>query len=510
MVFSQNSWTGLGIRRDRPRMKKVLLVYPGYIVREQPLNILYISSAVKAAGHAVTLFEISSLRRRPLWGDPFRVIKQKFTEMLETFRPDVVGFSVMSVSYRIAVILAEIAKSRFPQALVVFGGIHPTIAPEETIREECIDIICRGEGEESMTEFLGRFDRGEDFTQTRGLWVKRQGKIFRNPVRPLMENIDAIPFPHRDALFFARLGAELYGINILTSRGCPFPCSYCQNEYLMDLYKGQGRFVRYRSINNIFAEVDEVIRKFRPSRLSFSDESFTLNKNHLGEFCERYAEKYKIPFLCQTRPDLIDEEKILMLKKAGCDFINMAIESGNPKIRNDVLKRHIPTDKVVEAFRLARKHGIRTGSFNMIGLPGEDYGTLWDTINLNKALQPDRIMCTVYMPFHGTKLGEESLSAGWLEHPLDDAEIYYSNITIKHPVISGKDLFGYQGFFDYYVRLSPKWYGAVHFLRKIYQQLPKTSYNLPPLLRAFREMVINLAYKMKRILPNQDFFMKAK
>jgi len=491
-------------------MKKVLLVYPGYIVREQPLNILYISSAIQASGHQTRFFEITPYRRRPLWGDPYLVIKKKFAEVLTSFKPDIIGFSVMSVNYKIALILAQLAKKIYPEAIVIFGGIHPTIAPEETIQEDSVDIICRGEGEKSVTEFLACLENGNDSTKIKGLWVKENGKIHRNPVMPLIEDLDSLPFPDRDSLPPARLQAELYGINLLSSRGCPFPCSYCQNEYLMDLYKGQGRFVRYRSLDNLFAEVDEVIKKYKPARLSFSDESFTLNKKQLKEFCARYPKKYSLPFLCQTRPDLIDEETMFMLKEAGCDFMNMAIESGNPKIRNQILKRNISTDKIIEAFRLARHYGIRTGSFNMIGLPEEDLPALWDTILLNKTLQPDRIMCTVYMPFQGTKLGEQCLAGGWLEHPIDDAEVYYTNTTIKHPIIPGKALFGYQGFFDYYVRLSPKLWWLINIWRRLYQLLPKTSYNLPPLVRAFREFVINLVYRMKKILPSTGFFMKTK
>jgi radical SAM superfamily enzyme YgiQ (UPF0313 family) len=491
-------------------MKKVLLVYPGYIVREQPLNILYIGSAAKAAGHAVALFEISSFRRRPLRGDPYRMIKERYQELFARFKPDVVGFSVMSVNFRIALELAQLSKRISPEVRTVFGGIHPTIAPEETISEGAIDAICRGEGEESFSEFLAALDHGGDDTRIPGLWTKRDGTIFRNPMRPLIEDLDKIPFPDRDLIDPTRLRAELYGVNLLSSRGCPFPCAYCQNEYLMDLYRGYGRFVRYRSIDNVFAEIDQVIQKYRPSRLSFSDESFTLNKKRLKEFCERYANKYSIPFLCQTRPDLIDEDAIQTLKDGGCDFINMAIEAGNPRIRNSVLQRNITNEQILQAFQLARRHGIRTGSFNMIGLPGEDMSTIWDTIRINKLLQPDRIMCTVYMPFLGTKLGQDCLKDGWLEHPIDDAEIYYTNITIHHPTISGKTLFGYQGFFDYYVRLSTKLYPLIHVFRWIYELMPKTSYGLSPLLRAVREGVINFVYNVKRFLPSRGFFMKTR
>ena len=491
-------------------MKKVLLVYPGYIVREQPLNILYISAAVKAAGHASLLFEITPFRKRPLWGDPYRVMRQAFERALASFQPDVVGFSVMSVNLKIALILAGSVKRLRPEALVLFGGIHPTIAPEDTIREDAVDAIGIGEGEESLTELLAALDGGRDYSALPGLWVKSDGRVFRNPVRPLVQAVDALPFPDRDALPAERLQAELYGINILTSRGCPFPCAYCQNEFLMDLYRGQGPFVRYRSLENVFAEIDEVIRKYRPSRLSFSDESFTLNARRLEEFCREYPRRYNLPFLCQTRPDLVDDTTMRRLKDAGCDFVNMAIEAGNPAIRNAVLKRNISDEKIVQAFTLARRFGIRTGSFNMIGLPGETLATVWDTINLNKTLQPDRIMCTVYMPFKGTALGEECLRAGWLEHPIDDSEVYYTYVAIRHPAIPARTLFGYQGFFDYFVRLPRRLAGLVHFFRFLYQLLPAATHRLPPPLRIVREAVIDFVYRMKRFLPSPGFFMKSR
>jgi len=491
-------------------VKKVLLVYPGYIVREQPLNILYIASAVEAAGHPVAFFDVTPYRKRPLRGDEFRIMKAAFDRALEEFRPDVVGFSVMSVNYLISSVLAERVRALRPGALTIFGGIHPTIAPEETIADPRVDAICLGEGEASMTEWLAALDGGGDPARIPGLWVKTGGKVTRNATRPLLQGIDPLPFPDRGLLDPKRMDAELYGVNILTSRGCPFPCTYCQNEFLMDMYKGLGRFVRYRSVDNVFAEIDEVIRVFKPSRLSFSDESFTLNKKRLAEFCQAYARRYSIPFLCQTRPDLTDEDTVRVLAEGGCDFINMAIEAGNPRIRNDVLGRNIPDEQVIAAFTQARSHGIRTGSFNMIGLPGEDLSTVRDTIEINRKLQPDRIMCTVFMPFLGTKLGEKCLAEGWLEHPIDDAEVYYTNIAIKHPTIPVRTLFGYQGFFDYYVRLPRAFRPLIHVLRWIYQLLPPTSYKLPPFFRAVRESLINFVYNMKWFLPSRGFRMKTR
>ena len=146
----------------------------------------------------------------------------------------------MSVNYTISAVLAGVVREKAPGALTVFGGIHPTIAPEETIADPLVDVLCRGEGEGAMTDLLAALDAGADYASVPGLWVKRGAEIARNPLRPLLQDIDALPFPDRGILAPGRLQAELYGINMLTSRGCPFPCSYCQNEFLMDLYERLG------------------------------------------------------------------------------------------------------------------------------------------------------------------------------------------------------------------------------------------------------------------------------
>ncbi len=136
-----------------------------------------------------------------------------------------------------------------------------------------------------MTDLLAALEAGRDHTGLPGCGSGRTAEVFRNPSgRSSRTSTRCLSRP--GPLPPERLQAELYGINMLSSRGCPFPCSYCQNEYLMDLYRGQGTFVRYRSLDNVFAEIDEVILRYRPSRLSFSDESFTLNARRLEEFCE--------------------------------------------------------------------------------------------------------------------------------------------------------------------------------------------------------------------------------
>lgn len=492
---------------------KILLVYPGYIVREQPLNILYIASVIKDLGLEVELFHLTSYRKRPLLLDKNRIIRHKFMERVKSFRPDIVAFSTMTVNFFITKAMCHWIKAHNREILTLVGGIHPTVDPNGTICSPNIDMICIGEGDEAIRDLLSKMMAGEEYIETKNFWFKQEYEILldgivRNDLRPLISNLDSLPFPDRECLDYKYMHAELYGANIITSRGCPYPCAYCQNKYLMDMCKDKGSFVRHRSLENIFNEIAFLIEGYNIKRLSFTDEVFTLNKQFLFGFCEEYRKQFKLPFLCQTRPDLVNREVLTALKEAGCDFINMAIESGNDHVRKNILNRKIDREKILESFRVCRELGIRTGSFNIIGIPGENLSDIWDTINLNKEVDADRIFCTIFMPFKGTELGAEIPKESIICN-IEDAEIYYSTVTIVHPEISPRTLLSYQGFFDYFVRLDQKYYKLIHLFRYLYKLLPPT-HNVNGIIKRIREFFIELVYDLKKYLPHPSGFFISK
>ena len=481
-------------------MKKVLLVYPGFISREVPLNLLYISAALKKAGYDTMVFELTNYLKNASMRNPLKGILKDFSVLLDSYRPDVVGFSVMTVGYNITREMAQVAKNKGKK--VIFGGIHPTIRPEETIAESFVDFICVGEGELPVVNLLNRFFGNEAYTNVKGIWGKDEsGKIWRNDIENLVTDLDSLPFPDRDALDSHYYNAELTGANVFTSRGCPYPCSFCQNKFLLDLYKGKGTFVRYRSPENVYTELETIISKYGTERFYFSDETFTLNKKKTLEFLKGYKERFKnVPFMCQTRIDRIDAEMMEALKEAGCHQINLAIESGNAEIRNNVLLKNFTDEQIRTVFSLAKKYGIKTQSFNMIGIPGETLGNVFETININKELRPDRVLCTIFMPFPGTELGEKCLEKGGIIADVKDASIYYSQVTMKHENISSRKLIGYQGFFDWYIALPQKYYFIIDFFRWIYQSvIPPMPYK-NQLLNYFREKIIEYVYQSKKFI----------
>ena len=255
---------------------KILLVYTGYTIREVPLNVLYISAALKKAGHTTKVFELTPYKKRPIFGDPNRIIKGAFRKVLKDFGPDLVGFSAMTINLNLTRSLAGIVKES-TNTPVIFGGVHPTLGPEETINMPEVDMICVGEGEEAVVELVNKMEAKQDFTRTKSIWVKNNGRVCRNPIMPLDNNIDEIPFPDRDVFPPEFYRAELTGANLMTGRGCPYPCTFCQNKAFLEMYKGHGSFIRYRSFENIFQEIEELIDKYKAERFYFSDETFTLN-----------------------------------------------------------------------------------------------------------------------------------------------------------------------------------------------------------------------------------------
>ncbi len=481
-------------------MKRVLLVYPGFISREVPLNILYISAALKQAGYDTRVFELTKYLKSTSISNPLKKILKDFIELLDSYRPDIVGFSVMTVGYNITKAMAQLVKAKGLK--VIFGGIHPTILPEDTIAESFVDFICVGEGELPAVNFLNRYFNGGDYTHVKGIWAKDEnGKIWRNDVADLVTDLDSLPFPDRDALDARYYNAELTGANVFTSRGCPYPCSFCQNKFLLDLYKDKGTFVRYRSIEKVFDELEAIITKYRAERFYFSDETFTLSKKKTLEFLKGYKERFKnMPFMCQTRIDRVDDETMAALKEAGCHQINLAIESGNAGIRNNVLLKNFTDEQIRTVFGLAKKYDIKTQSFNMIGIPGETLQNVFETININKELKPDRVLCTIFMPFPGTELGEKCLEKGGIIADVKEASIYYSQVTMKHENLSSRQLIGYQGFFDWYINLPKKYYFIIDFFRWIYQSIiPPMPYK-NHLLNYFREKIIECVYQSKRFI----------
>jgi len=451
---------------------KILFIYPGNISTEQPLGLLYISAVLKKNGHKTTLFHLTPYKLEKSIGLNYRC-KRDLIKKIKSFKPNMIGFSVSSTEYPFSLELAKLIKKNF-DIPIVFGGPHPTVDPLNTIEEDCIDVVCIGEGEGAIAQLVTNMEEGKSIVNIKNLWVKNNGKIFKNDVSPLIQNLDALPYPDRELIGNKFYIENRYGsISFITGRGCPFQCSYCINTHVRNLYKNRGQYIRFRSVKSIIKEIKETVKRYKNRTVVFSDDTFTLDKQRTIEFCDIYKKEIGLPFLCQTRANVVDGEVLKVLKDAGCELVSFGIESGNDFIRNGVLKRGMTNETIVTAFKLAKDVGLKTGSFNMIGIPFETEKEIWDTININRIVNPDLLHCTVLMPLKGTEIGRLCERNGWIKEKI--SESYYTTVTQELPTISSQKLFAYQLLFELYVRLPKKYYPLVNFLKTVLAHVPKNN-----------------------------------
>ena len=468
---------------------KILLVHPHKISTEIPLGLLYLSSKVKLQGHEVRLFYGNLCNQQvPEYYPSPTEMKRSFIRMLDDFQPDLVGLSVMSTAFYDCLELSHLAKKK--GCLVIWGGPHPTIDPEFCILQDAVDMLCVGEGEDAFSELVDKLEEDRDITTTENIWVKANRKVYRNPVRSLIGDLDELPWPDRGLLDPVLLDLRVRGANFITGRGCPYKCSYCINHQLQTLYKGKGHFVRYRSFKSVIEEIKTVVTRNNSKEIVFSDEIIGLDKRRLIEFCKVYSEEVKISFICQIRANIVDDEVAVALKEAGCRGVSVGIESGNDRIRKEILNRKMSRETITGAFQVLREVGVRAGAFNMIGMPTETEETIWDTIELNRQIDPDGFMhLTILMPFKGTKIRETMELEGLIKKEASTS--YYSDIMQELPGLSKSRLISYRHLFGLYVYSDKRYFFLINLLKVLWSLVPTDdNVNFP------ERMIRSLAWRL--------------
>ena len=309
-------------------------------------------------------------------------------DLLKQNEPDVVGISFGTQIRFSAFDLAKLVKNNFPKTLVVVGGPHPTLTAQDTLENiPEIDIVVRGEGELSFLNLVKAIDKGEDLINIKGISFKnKKGEIVHNVNEAPIQNLDSLPLPARDLLPMEKYDqitalSKKRCTNIMTSRGCPYHCVYCSTS------EQWGHAIRHRSAKNVVDEIELILKNYPFFEgIRFFDDVFTMDKQRVIDICrEILRRKLNFVWECEARVNTIDEEIVREMKKAGCEFIDLGIESGSNRILKNI-KKSITVEQAIEAVKTIKKAGIGLKVFFMHGLPGETYEDIKKTVFLSRHL----------------------------------------------------------------------------------------------------------------------------
>ncbi|HEB50131.1 MAG TPA: B12-binding domain-containing radical SAM protein [Desulfobulbus sp.] len=370
-----------------------------------PFGISFIATILKKAGHDVHLVVVN----------PRTKLRRKFRELIEEQRPAL--FCLTAVSSQIALIrrVGETIRALDPEAYIIMGGAHPSLNPEDVIGYPFVDAVCRGEGEDAVVALARQLERGEEPAGIANLWIKnrRTGGIEKNPVRSFREDLDDLPFIDREMWepFISHKKGKVY--TILAGRGCPNRCTYCSNHALAQV--ATGRYVRFRSPDNIIAEIRELLARDDNVEIVFLEtETLGANLRYTYALLEKLAEfnrglEKPLEFgtnLALTTQIKNNRELLEAFRKANLTFFRVGLESGSERIRREVLSRPRYYNRdLIDFCAMCREYDIRYTINILIGLPGETPADFQETIDVTRACQPTfGVSVSIFFPYPGTRL----------------------------------------------------------------------------------------------------------
>jgi len=389
---------------------KVLFYHYG---NENWFGVGYLSAALKNLGHETDLllepptdmyFNIPLLNMID--------VKKKLLKKAVAYKPDLIAFSSTTYAFPHVRKMMAMIKSKLDVPIII-GGVHATTLPEHTLKNSSADMVCIGEGDEAIVDVVNALETGKSCDDIKNIWVKKKdGIIIKNEIRPLIEDLDKLPLPDNE--IFAKYNCISSEYNIMTSRGCPFNCTYCCNNFYRQIYKDKGTYVRRKSPENVITELKDAKEKYKIKSVYFWDDVFITNKKWLLEFTDMYVREIRLPFHCLSRPENVTSETIQILKRGGCKRINIGLESGSKRVRSEILNRHMTNERIIEAARLIKEAGIDLVFFNLFGIPGETEDEMMETVNLNLKINPSGLFTFSLTPFPGLDITKYALSQGLL------------------------------------------------------------------------------------------------
>jgi len=404
---------------------KVLLINPFLTVyKDDPagispaLGLGYLAAYLESNGIEVKVLDIAAegvnIQKKIGKKVRYGLLETEIFKRIKEFSPKLVGITCQSTLHaKEAMETAELVKKADKNILVVIGGAHPSANPIEVLKDENVDMVVIGEGEVTFLEITQRLEAKKNLNKIIGTFVKNGKKIIKNPGRPFIKDLDALPFPARHLLpmeiYFREMAKNTsYAIRnrpmtVITSRGCPGNCIFCAVKTVW------GRMWRGRSPKNVVDEIEVLIKEYRANEIHFIDDSISVDKKRLEGICDEII-KRKLD-IKWTTPNgiavwLLDEKLLVKMKKAGCYRLTFGLESGNYETLNNFIGKHYDYDKAKQIINFASKIGLWTIGTFIIGFPYEKKDSIEDTINFAIATDLDFAVFYIANPFPGTPMYE--------------------------------------------------------------------------------------------------------
>ena len=395
---------------------KVLLIEPPFYLFQDiqsstaSLGLAMLAGQVSREGHDVKIFSpdlelpVQGKREQVITNhknveEKMSVVKDRLKEIIEHFQPAAIGISFWTARADAGMELAKYVKKITPKIIVVGGGIHATLLPEGLLKSGAIDFVVRGEGEFAFASLIKTLDLGQNPKNKKNdclSFVNENGRIIHEPIA-YCDSLDELPFPgYEHFLNYESFNKDVFR-SIMFSRGCPFQCTYCASHKLWT------RKVRFHTPSYMVAMVKHLHQKFGIEYFQFDDDTFTLKKKSVVDFCSLLKQEgLAIKWHCDTRVECVTKELLEVMRDAGLEAISMGVESGDIDVRK-MIKKTSSLEATKKAFTVARNLGIMTRGYFMIGIPGETYEQASKTLDFVKEVNPDIPCVSICIPYPGTE-----------------------------------------------------------------------------------------------------------
>ena len=389
---------------------KILLINPP--CRESlppsslPLGLAYVASVLREAGHNVKIIDVDALK----------LSKEKVEEIIKKEEFGLVAAGAMVPGYKYIKWLTGVVKKHHATKPLIIGGALASSAPKIVMDNTKADAVVLGEAENTFCEVAEAIEKKKSFEGIDGLWFRKNGKIVKNKERELIKNLDELPFPAWDLFPIEKYlsvpnfnnNQSIRSINMISSRGCPFNCTFCYNVF-------GTRTHRARSIDNVIAEIKELNKRYGVKGILISDNLFVANKKYVAEFCER-LKKEKIDIIWGTsgRVNTVNLETLKKMKEAGCIGLLYGFESGSQKML-DAMNKQVTVEQMKHAVRITKEAGIEIWSAFMVGIPGETKETIKETAEFIKEMDLFVPGLFIANPFPGSQLFDYAMKKGLIK-----------------------------------------------------------------------------------------------